>query len=319
MQTAVLILNYNNPTDTINCIESVLKYNTTHVKFVVVDNASPAADCVDIIDAWMKEKFDTDYKKFSELEEVDVPLPLATFILTKQNHGYAQGNNAGLRFIFNDQEVENVLVLNNDILFIADIIPQLVKSLYTLPNAAVVSPLLLKKNGIDIDYNCARKDVDITTLSINFLTLKKRLFTFQKKFKDNTLLLKTDPDLLESENCEIQLPSGACMLFNAKFFESIEGFDPSTFLYYEENILHSKISKRGMKAYLIPKLRCIHLGASTISKHKRRYEFDKKCDRSAWVYVNRYANVPILQKLFFNSCFNIYSMNRYIIHKLKNN
>lgn len=317
MKTAILILNYNNPTDTINCIESVLKFNTSLVKFYVVDNASTAVGCVESIDAWMKVKFDTDYIKITESKKSSTALPLATFILAEKNDGYATGNNVGLKFIFEDPEVENILVLNNDILFIEDIIPQLISKLKILPNAAVVSPLLLKKNGIDIDYNCAREDVNIPTLSLDLLTLKKRVFPFQKKSRDKKLILKNKPELLDLDHCEIQLPSGSCMLLNAIFFNNIKGFDPKTFLYYEENILYSKICDNGKKAYLIPNLKCIHLGGSTISKHRRRYEFDKKCDRSAWIYVNDYANTSIINKFLFNTCFNIYNTIRFIIYKIK--
>ena len=38
MSTAVVILNYNNSEDTINCIKSVEENNTADVKYVVVDN-----------------------------------------------------------------------------------------------------------------------------------------------------------------------------------------------------------------------------------------------------------------------------------------
>ena len=40
--TALIILNFNNYKDTINCIESVEKYNSAPIKIIVVDNASTA-------------------------------------------------------------------------------------------------------------------------------------------------------------------------------------------------------------------------------------------------------------------------------------
>ena len=38
--TGVIILNYNNYEDTINCIESVDTYNSSKIKFVIFDNAT---------------------------------------------------------------------------------------------------------------------------------------------------------------------------------------------------------------------------------------------------------------------------------------
>ena len=47
----------------------------------------------------------------------------------------------------------------------------------------------------------------------------------------------------------------------------LEGFDPNTFLYFEENILWEKIKRLGKFNYVDTSLRCIHLGASTTSKY----------------------------------------------------
>lgn len=47
MKTALIILNYNNYEDTINCIESVETHNTASIKYIVVDNGSTCPDAVD--------------------------------------------------------------------------------------------------------------------------------------------------------------------------------------------------------------------------------------------------------------------------------
>lgn len=43
-------MNYNNSYDTINCIKSVLNYNTYPVKFIVVDNGSPNLNVIEELD-----------------------------------------------------------------------------------------------------------------------------------------------------------------------------------------------------------------------------------------------------------------------------
>ena len=40
--TALIILNFNNYENTINCIESVEKYNSATIKLIAIDNASIA-------------------------------------------------------------------------------------------------------------------------------------------------------------------------------------------------------------------------------------------------------------------------------------
>lgn len=40
MKTGILVLNYNNCSDTINCVESIFAVNTSSIKIVIVDNGS---------------------------------------------------------------------------------------------------------------------------------------------------------------------------------------------------------------------------------------------------------------------------------------
>lgn len=60
MQTGVIVLNYNNSSDTINCIESILKVNTASIKIIIVDNGSKIDDV-----EFLKEYINT--KPFSHI------------------------------------------------------------------------------------------------------------------------------------------------------------------------------------------------------------------------------------------------------------
>ena len=51
----IVILNYNNSSDTINCIESVLKYTTVPIKIVVVDNGSNDVNSIIEISNYLTE------------------------------------------------------------------------------------------------------------------------------------------------------------------------------------------------------------------------------------------------------------------------
>ena len=155
-KTAIVILNYNNYEDTINCIDSVEKYNTAPIKYIVVDNGSKRENVVDALDAYLKGKFGDDYLQINEFSEVK-KLPYMTFIVSKVNDGYACGNNKGLRMAYVDDEIDKVMVLINDVLFVEDIIPSLSKAIDSDDQIGIVSPLLYKKNMVDLDYNCARR------------------------------------------------------------------------------------------------------------------------------------------------------------------
>nr|WP_320021517.1 glycosyltransferase [uncultured Draconibacterium sp.] len=317
MKTGIIILNYNDASGTIACIDSLLKYNTAGIKIVVVDNASTDKKGVVKIDNWLRNKFRTDYSRILDREErEEAELSKVSFVLSEANNGYASGNNIGLKYCYADSDIEYIMILNSDILFIEDIIPGLISDLINLEDAAIVSPLLWKKGRKEIDFNCARRDVNIVDLALSYLVLKKNLFPSWKK-KEEQHYFKTNPCLLQKDIVDIELPSGSCMFLRKDLFKKIDGFDPDTFLYYEENILYRKVLAQGKRVYLNTQRNCIHLGASTISNHWRDYEFDKKCDRSAYIYVNRYSSASLIIKLFFNLMFHFYSLNRFLIHTIK--
>ena len=100
---------------------------------------------------------------------------------------------------------------------------------------------------------------------------------------ENQKILKCSPDALQKESVDIEFPSGSCMMFRKEVLQKIDGFDPNTFLYYEENILYHKIQRVGQKCALIPSVSCIHTGGATTTSVKTAY-FLKKCNLESLLY-----------------------------------
>lgn len=264
--TALVILNYNNYVDTINCIESVEKYNTAPIKYIIVDNGSTDKNAISVIHSFLGKEFKGDYLYLEEDNKIPDSLPKVTFLVSKTNDGYARGNNKGLNLAYRDATIDNILILNNDVLFIEDIIPELVDAYYhKLKDVAILSPILYKKDLKELDYNCAKKNETIWDAT------KKNLFHYyylltkqneQQISPHRYLLLNGIP---KQDFLRIELPSGSCMFINKKLFQEIGSFDSNTFLYWEENILFKKIERIHKVNYLCTKIKCIHLGASSTS------------------------------------------------------
>ncbi len=298
LQTAIVILNYNNYEDTINCIESVEKYNSAPVKYIVVDNGSPREGTVERLHELLSMKFAQSYARVEDSDSVPTaPLPRMTFLVSETNDGYARGNNKGLRLAKADEEVAQILLLNNDILFVEDIIPTLTNKLDTLPQAGIVSPLLLRRDQTVIDDTCARTHKSNWLLILTYLFMHRDEFGMQKR-RDSQFILRGDPSLMQEPQIEIELPSGSCMLFKKELMDKIQIFDPNTFLYYEEDIIFKEEEKIGLKNYLIPSLRCIHLGASSTEKSKTAHSsvllfyLD-----SAFYYLKQYGDLSFAQRM----------------------
>lgn len=287
MYTAVIILNYNNWEDTINCIESVEEHNSASIRYIVVDNGSTRERCIDALESFFIKRFSGKYKKIYDTEVNESPLPYLTFLVSQRNDGYARGNNKGLHLAYTDKNVDYIMILNNDILFVEDIIPRLNAISRVLPKCAIVSPVLYKKGMQELDYNCARinKSTWYIILSIIYTSSKSA----EKK-----QILKVNPTLINEQYVPIDLPSGACMYVNKELMMAIGGFDSHTFLYYEEDILYSKIKKIGLNNYIVPYLRCIHLGASS-TKRKSSSFLVRTAFESRKYYLKNYCNLSVFQ------------------------
>lgn len=296
-KTAILILNYNNYEDTINCVESVENYNTAQVKYIVIDNGSKRVGAIETLDRYFSDKFKADYRKINEGEKTSI-LPYVTFLVSGNNDGYACGNNKGLKLAYADEEIDKVMILNNDVLFVEDIIPRLIQEYDSDNHIGIVSPLLYKKNMEGLDYNCARRPESVARTFGRFLLFYANPFGIKDKWNKKQKYLLDKPELKYTERFEIDLPSGSCMLLSKKLFKEIGSFDSHTFLYNEENILYQKLHTRGLINYIFPQLKCIHLGASSTKKEVGYFMIKASADSTCY-YISHYTEACWLTKCLF--------------------
>ena len=277
----ILILNYNNTNDIKRCIESVCRYcDMAKIKIMVVDNGS-SADIFIEVQNYLQGLFDNDLDVISSDSSVK-RLKKVTYLRLIKNIGYARGNNAGLKFIFGDDDINDVLVLNSDIVLTNNLLEPLLAEREKLENVGAISPLLVHPNN-KVDYSCARMNYSTHCLSLTFSYLFAKKYYKLRKQSD---LLLNSPELLEKSNFEIELPSGSCMLVRKNVFYQIGGFDDNTFLYYEENILYEKFKKLNLKNYIVPSVSCIHVGGATTNKTKSSL-FLKDCNYKSLIYYLR--------------------------------
>ena len=291
--TGVVILNYNNATDTIACVNSLYRHtNGSAYKIVVVDNGSDAKT-VEAIDRYVAG-FDSHTLLNDGESSHTQTLPFITHLRVGQNLGYAQGNNKGLELLYADEAVTRVMILNNDILLTEDIITPLNKDLDSLPNAAIVTPLLYKRDSVTIDQNCARKAPTLVQIFGLWAVLHRTSFGVMERIYHAQHLLPNSP--ADERFVRVELPSGSCMLCDKEFFRSIGSFDPNTFLYYEENILWEKIRPLGLYNYLDKSVSCIHLGAATTKTKSTSAFIANALIGSTRYFVRKYTNAGALYR-----------------------
>lgn len=117
---ALILLNWNTPAHTANCIASVKKYcNELLFDIIIVDNGS-ADDSVALLRA---------------------QYPDLVYIENGENLGFAEGNNRGLQYSIANNYTYS-LIINTDTLVDEDIVAKLSDHLNNHPQAAAVQPAI---------------------------------------------------------------------------------------------------------------------------------------------------------------------------------
>ena len=105
---AIILLNYNNHKDTLECVESIKKKCGVEYEIIIVDNNSKEESKEILLENKYKYKYN--------------------LIFNCQNSGFASGNNVGIKYAL-EKKYEYILLLNNDTLICKDSIEIMLNSL----------------------------------------------------------------------------------------------------------------------------------------------------------------------------------------------
>lgn len=274
MKTAIIILNYNNVEDTIRCIKSI--YATTpidKIEVVVVDNGSKG-DIVATLQSFI-EQF----------------APSVKLITLPKNIGYARANNAGYQSVADDNNIEFLAIMNNDIILTQDIVTPLTAKLSTTADCALISPLIRNNDGAISNYS-ARRAESLRENFIKWMFLHRDCLGILSKIAQRRNMT---PAQISQRILEIDIPSGCCFIVRKSLFGDLGGFDPNTFLYYEEDILCSKIRKLGLKNYLDASISVIHKGGATTSEVSKNF-IARTLVESNRYYIYNYTGAGLLYR-----------------------
>ncbi|MFH1318167.1 MAG: glycosyltransferase, partial [Candidatus Omnitrophota bacterium] len=180
----IIIINYNNFKDTIECLESVLRLKYYSYQVILVDNNSEN-DSFSILQNWARQRgsfvsYYFDGTKYVEREKcvllekdssggVELSCYPIIFIQTHDNLGFSGGNNVGIQFSLDYGEPEYFWFLNNDTVIDNEALSALVKTSNSDKNIGVVGSKILyydlpKKiqclGGYDIKYGYAQSRYD---------------------------------------------------------------------------------------------------------------------------------------------------------------
>ena len=242
MKVAVLILNYNNPLETVILAEHFEKMNSID-SVIIVDNNS--TDDSKII---FKEKF---IKFDSKI----------TIFYSESNNGYSAGNNIGMRYL-SKKNFELVFIANPDIWVEEKAILAIIDSFSENLEYSIIST---KRKDIKLCYTELQYWRRMTRKQFIFesFAIYRKLFPFHSSRKIAFQLNELNSNI--NKLMEVECVPGSFFGMRLDLYNEIERFDENTFLYYEEDIL-SIISKDKKKK----------LGLLTDSYYEHRHEYNQR-------------------------------------------
>ena len=125
----IVILNWNNASDTIDCLDSLATLDYPNYRLLVVDNGSTDESVV----------------------QIRVRHPGMEILETGDNLGYAEGNNVGIRHAIQNG-ADYLLVLNNDTLVAPTMLTELVQFAEAHPQVGMVGPTMYCTDPADKLY-----------------------------------------------------------------------------------------------------------------------------------------------------------------------
>jgi len=193
----IIVLNYNNWQDTIECLESICRLEYGNYRVIVVDNAS-INDSIPNINKWIAEGKNSN----KSLDEV-------ILIENRINTGYAGGNNMGIKYAIEKNDFQYIWIVNND---------------------TVVDKLALK---CLVEKTALDQQIGICGSRINYYNDKKNIQSVGSKvnYYFGNVVNVTDPDETDS----IDGVMGASLFITKKCIETVGLLPEEYYLFFEES------------------------------------------------------------------------------------
>ncbi len=281
MNTALIVLNYNDADRTRTLVQSVSEYRSiSHI--VVVDNCST----------------DDSYEKLRVISGDKIHV-----IRTDSNAGYASGNNAGVLYALKHYAPEILFIANPDVAFSEDTVRALYETLTEHPEYGVAAPVV--RHGTNV-WNLPGFIGIIESLFLVWFTLDKKMIK-QKILNDSRSIVPVD------------VVEGSFLAISADAWKNARGFDERTFLYAEEIIFARRLLNKGFGECVLRDHRYDHLHSASIKKaHKSRKAAAFHYFRDSFrIYNRHYIHTDRIQNRIFDFCWYLGYLERRLYDIIK--
>jgi len=312
-KVAIIILNYKNWQDTIECLESLQSMDYSDYLMIVVDNGSFNGS-VEKIKSWANGEIEvkSEYIRYNpdkkpvhiieyerneaenggipekEFEINNIPSDRKLVIIkNNENLGYSAGNNVGIRYAVK-RSCDYTIILNNDTIIIdKTFIKKLLDPFKYDEKIFVIGPKILTPSG---DYDGPYIYESFWGEFIG-LTIRNQ---FHKLLKRKPVYIDINA-ILASKPVPVYKISGACMVFRSSFLKEIGYLDENVWLSCEEAIIAEKVLKRGGKIYFQPLTQIVHKKAQSPRSDKSKIGILKNHFKQRQYFLKTYRDYGLFK------------------------
>ena len=313
LDIAFVILNYNVYDETVECVTSIMRcIDTDNMYILIVDNLSP------------DESGERLREKYKDEPKIEV-------IINNGNLGYSRGNNTGIDYIRkNKGGAKFICCMNNDTLIDQRNIYALLNKIFCSDSSiAVIGPRIYDRYYLEhagmgglMTINAYRKlaeDAKKRQKKPRFIdsrvSWKRRMLENNLIYDINSLRRKAEKKLKQKYGFKTNerkyyynvksseregdgvsgeydmILHGCCLFFTPAFFETLDGFDPATFMYGEEPILLIDIINKGLHTFRSDSIHIRHIEDVSVDatfgmNEKRRFRHEHEME-SMQVLINK--------------------------------
>lgn len=254
MKTGIIVLNYNDSLETVKFVNNIINYNVVK-EVVVVDNGST----------------DESIKELKKLDNVKL-------IILNNNRGYAAGNNAGLKYLY-EQDCDNYIISNPDIIINKRNLIDFIAHMNADSSYHLFGPTIEEHGAINNGWKQRTIEYDIHDNYPIINRLFKNRIKYRKSYYKGAI---TAVDCI----------SGCFFGIKKEVIDKLGFLDEGTFLYYEEDILCAKAKAAGLLACVLNNVKVTHNHSVTIDKNINHYRKLKALKDSQMYYHNTCFNHP---------------------------
>lgn len=257
-----VILHYCAIDMTKQCIEAIREKMVNYdYHIVIVDNASGNGTGREL------ESF---YKGQSDV----------VVILSKENLGFAKGNNLGYRYAKEILKCDFICIQNNDVMLLQADFGQIIEQIYREDPFAVLGPHIILPGGKENAMYYKLSTIEQLYKERNgYIKRLKRINsslypmwnvweTMKLKFRIFLGNIHVMPKMNLHEECiegahekhtEVIL-HGCCLIFSHIYMDRFEdAFDPATFMFREEELLYLRCKNAKLPMHYDPNLQVLHM------------------------------------------------------------